>query len=111
MGTDEASRCTKNKCNGCAGWRKLTSRDRQRSEVCRKGAFLLAEVAGVRAQHHISISSVIQHEPPEEHEGERVTLMVIMTHTATTGHFRAPLADLDRLCCLVPPSVYYPAGD
>ncbi len=71
---------------------------------------VLAEVAGVLAQHQISISSVIQHEPPEEHEGERVTL-VIMTHTASTGHFRAALADLDRLRSLVPPGVYYPVGD
>jgi homoserine dehydrogenase len=71
---------------------------------------VLAEVAGVLAQHHISISSVIQHEAPEEHEGERVAL-VIMTHTAPTGNFRSALADLDRLRCLVPPGVYYPVGD
>ncbi len=71
---------------------------------------VLAEVAGVLAQHQISISSVIQHEAPEEHEGERVVL-VIMTHTAVTGSFRAAVAALDRLGCLLPPSVYYPVGD
>ena len=41
------------------------------------------------AEHQISIASVIQHEAPDEREGERVQL-VIMTHTATTGSFRPP---------------------
>jgi homoserine dehydrogenase len=71
---------------------------------------VLAEVAGELAQHQISISSVIQHEAPEEHEGEKVVL-VIMTHTAPTGSFRAALTAIDRLGSVVPPSVYYPVGD
>jgi homoserine dehydrogenase len=71
---------------------------------------VLAEVAGELAQHQISISSVIQHEAPEEHEGEKVVL-VIMTHTAPTGGFRQALSGVDRLACVVPPSVYYPVGD
>jgi homoserine dehydrogenase len=71
---------------------------------------VLAEVAGELAQHHISISSVIQHEAPEEHEGEKVVL-VIMTHTAPTGAFREAVAVIDGLECIVPPSVYYPVGD
>jgi homoserine dehydrogenase len=71
---------------------------------------VLAEVAGELAQHQISISSVIQHEAPEEHEGEKVVL-VIMTHTAPTGSFRAALTAVDRLACVAPPSVYYPVGD
>jgi homoserine dehydrogenase len=71
---------------------------------------VLAEVAGELAQHQISISSVIQHEAPEEHEGEKVVL-VIMTHTAPTGNFRTAVAAIDRLQCVVPPSVYYPVGD
>jgi homoserine dehydrogenase len=71
---------------------------------------VLAEIARVLAQHQISISSVIQHEAPEEHEGERVHL-VIMTHTAPTGGFRAATASIDGLGCVAAPSVYYPVGD
>jgi homoserine dehydrogenase len=71
---------------------------------------VLAEIAQVLAQHHISITSVIQHEAPEDREGETV-MLVIMTHTAATGHFRAALVDIDRLNCINPPSVFYPVGD
>ncbi len=71
---------------------------------------VLADVTRVLAQHHISIASVIQHEAPEDHEGGRVHL-VIMTHTALTGDFRAAVAEMDRLDCVAPPSVYYPVGD
>jgi homoserine dehydrogenase len=71
---------------------------------------VLADVTRVLAQHHISIASLIQHEAPEDHEGGRVHL-VIMTHTALTGDFRAAVAELDRLERVVPPSVYYPVGD
>jgi homoserine dehydrogenase len=71
---------------------------------------VLAEIAGVLAQHHISIASVIQHEAPDEPEGGRVQL-VIMTHTAPTGNFRAAVAGADRLGCVAAPSVYYPVGD
>jgi homoserine dehydrogenase len=71
---------------------------------------VLAEVAQVLARHQISIASVIQHEAPDEHEGDRVQL-VIMTHTAPTGNFRAATANLDNLSCVGGPSVYYPVGD
>jgi homoserine dehydrogenase len=71
---------------------------------------VLADVTRVLAQHHISIASVIQHEAPEDLEGGRVHL-VIMTHTALTGDFRAAVAALDQLERVVPPSVYYPVGD
>jgi homoserine dehydrogenase len=71
---------------------------------------VLADVTRVLAQHHISIASVIQHEAPEDEEGGRVHL-VIMTHTALTGDFRAAVAELDRLDRVVWPSVYYPVGD
>ncbi len=71
---------------------------------------VLADVTRVLAQHHISIASVIQHEAPEDDEGGRVHL-VIMTHTVHTGDFRAAVAELDRLDCVAPPSVYYPVGD
>jgi homoserine dehydrogenase len=70
---------------------------------------VLAEVATVLAHNQISISSVIQHEAPDD-EGNRVQL-VIMTHTAPTGNFLAATADMDRLTCVAAPSVYFPVGD
>jgi homoserine dehydrogenase len=71
---------------------------------------VLAEVAGILAQHHISIASVIQHEAPDEAEGQRVHL-VIMTHTAPTGQFRAACEKLDRLTHLGGPVVHFPVED
>jgi homoserine dehydrogenase len=71
---------------------------------------VLAEVARVLAEHHISISSVIQHEALEEHEGDAVPL-VIMTHTAQTGDFRAAVTGIDRLAQVTAPSVFYPVAD
>jgi homoserine dehydrogenase len=71
---------------------------------------VLAEVAHVLAVNNISISSVIQHEAPEEPNGVRVQL-VIMTHTATARAFRTAAGSLDRLACVAAPSVYYPVGD
>ena len=70
---------------------------------------VLADVTRVLANHQISIASVIQHESPEE-PGVKVQL-VIMSHTAATGAFRAAVADLDRLTCVGGPCVYYPVGD
>jgi homoserine dehydrogenase len=92
----------------------------QRSDTVRSRFYLrllvadrpgvLAEVAHVLAEYQISIASVIQHEAPEDGEGGRVHL-VIMTHTALTGDFRAAVAAMDRLDSISPPSVYYPVGD
>jgi homoserine dehydrogenase len=71
---------------------------------------VLAEAAHILARQQISISSVIQHEALDEQEGDTVPL-VIMTHTALTGSFRAALAEIDRLDCVTAPSVYYPVAD
>jgi homoserine dehydrogenase len=71
---------------------------------------VLAEVARVLAEHQISIASVIQHEVPDEAEGQRVQL-VVMTHTAPTGAFRDAVARIDQLRFLSGPSVYYPVAD
>jgi homoserine dehydrogenase len=71
---------------------------------------VLAEIARILAEHQISISSVIQHEAPEEHEGE-VVMLVIMTHTAATGHFRDAVQEINRQSCVALPSVYYPVAD
>lgn len=71
---------------------------------------VLADIAGILAEHGISISSVIQHEALEDHEGDTVPL-VIMPHTAAAGDFRAAVAHINRLTCLRSPSVYYPVAD
>jgi homoserine dehydrogenase len=71
---------------------------------------VLSEVAGVLAGQHISIASVIQHEAPEDAEGERVHL-VIMTHGAQTGAFRTACQRLNQLSCVASPAVYYPVED
>lgn len=71
---------------------------------------VLAEVARVLANHHISISSLIQHEALAEHTIDTVPL-VMMTHVAPTGNFLATINDLNRLDSVTAPSVYYPVGD
>jgi homoserine dehydrogenase len=71
---------------------------------------MLADVARALADHQISIASVIQHEALEEHQGEVVPL-VIMTHYAPTGDFRAAVRKIDTLKGVVPPGVYYSVDD
>jgi homoserine dehydrogenase len=71
---------------------------------------VLAAAAGVLANHEVSIASVIQHEAADEAEGARVQ-MVILTHTAPTGAFRAAAAEMDRLACVAAPAVYFPVAD
>jgi homoserine dehydrogenase len=71
---------------------------------------VLADIAHELAQHQISISSVIQHEAFDGHEGDAVPL-VIMTHTARTGSFGAAIAEINQLECVAAPSVYYPVAD
>jgi homoserine dehydrogenase len=71
---------------------------------------VLAEIAHDLALHQISISSVIQPEAFDEQEGGTVPL-IIMTHTAMTGQFRAAVTEIDRLSCVTAPGVYYPVAD
>jgi homoserine dehydrogenase len=71
---------------------------------------VLAEITHELAQHRVSISSLIQHEALEEHEGDTVPL-VMMTHTVPTGDFRAAVAGIDRLACIRAPSVFYSVAD
>jgi homoserine dehydrogenase len=78
--------------------------------VVRDQPGVLAEIAHVLAVHDISISSVIQHEAPEDHEGDAVQL-VIMTHTALTGKFREAVDETNRLANVIAPCVYYPVAD
>ncbi len=71
---------------------------------------VLAEVARVLADHGISIASVIQHEAQEDHEGDLVPL-VIMTHAAPTGDFRAALAAIRAQGRIVAGAAYFPVAD
>lgn len=71
---------------------------------------VLADVARILADQSISIASVIQHESQQEHEGERVQL-VIMTHSAATGSFRSAAGKLNQLPWVAGPCTYYPVGD
>ncbi len=71
---------------------------------------VLAEVARILAQRHISISSVIQHETVVEQEGASVPL-VMMTHSTVTVDFGATVAEIDRQPYVKRASVYYPVAD
>jgi homoserine dehydrogenase len=71
---------------------------------------VLADVCRALADEQVSISSVIQHEALDEHEGDVVPL-VILTHTAPTGRFRAAADRIGRLSGVTAPSVYYSVAD
>jgi homoserine dehydrogenase len=70
----------------------------------------LADICRALANEGISISSVIQHEAQEGHPEQTVPL-VIMTHYAATGKFRAAVAAIDQLPSLAAPAVYYSVDD
>ncbi len=73
---------------------------------------VMADITRILANHQISISSVIQHEALEHADGEtEIVPLIIMTHTVSTGSFRAALDEIDRLVSVRPPSVYFPVGD
>jgi homoserine dehydrogenase len=71
---------------------------------------VLADVARILAAHHISISSVIQHEAVEDHEDEIVPL-VIMTHRALTGDFTRAISEVSRSSGISSPATFYPVAD
>ena len=71
---------------------------------------VLALIARELARQDISISSVIQHEALDEHEGD-VVPVVIMTHTASAGNFQSACVQIDRLGCVAAPGVHYPVAD
>jgi homoserine dehydrogenase len=73
---------------------------------------VMADITRILADHHISISSVIQHEALEHaEEEEKIVPLIIMTHTVTTGNFLDAAAEIDRLSSVRPASVHYPVGD
>jgi len=71
---------------------------------------MLADITRALADNNISIASVIQHEAVEDHQGEVVPL-VIMTHTAETGAFRAAMKRIDHLKGVNAPCVSYAVAD
>jgi homoserine dehydrogenase len=71
---------------------------------------VLAEVAHILAEHHISIASVMQHEIAEEREDATVQ-MVILTHHALTSAFQAAAAQLGQLPRVTAPCVFFPVAD
>jgi homoserine dehydrogenase len=71
---------------------------------------VLAEVAGILGKFEVSIASLVQHEPLEEHEGLIVPL-VIRTHNAGIANLKHALTEIDRLQCVVPPSTYFPVAE
>ena len=57
---------------------------------------VMADITRILADHHISISSVIQHEALEDGNGEtEIVPLIIMTHTVLTGDFLATLKQID----------------
>ena len=65
---------------------------------------VLAEVCRLLAAEGISIASVIQHEPGQ---GAGGVPLVLMTHTAATGRFRAAVRNVAGLTTVVEPPVSY----
>jgi homoserine dehydrogenase len=73
---------------------------------------VMADITRVLANHHISISSIIQHEALEHAGAEtEIVPLIIMTHTVPTGDFMETLQEIDQLTRVRPASVYYPVGD
>ncbi|MFO0801111.1 MAG: homoserine dehydrogenase [Gemmataceae bacterium] len=70
---------------------------------------VLADITRILADEGISISSVVQHEAGEG-ATEPVPL-VILTHTAETGRFRAALSKMAALSAVSGPPVSYAMGD
>ena len=68
---------------------------------------VLADVCRLLADQHISLASVVQHEPT----AGRAVPLVLVTHPAETARFRAALAAIDRLPAVAAAGVFYPMGD
>ncbi len=76
---------------------------------------VLADVTRILADEQISISSVVQHEVPEVEPGTPPAPpgvpLVIVTHYAETGRFKAALAKIASLTTVAAPAVFYSMGD
>jgi homoserine dehydrogenase len=70
---------------------------------------VLADITRVLADQRISISSVVQHEAAEGGSGP--VPLVIVTHYAETGSFKAALAKINTLSAIAAPAVFFSMGD
>lgn len=70
---------------------------------------VLADLTRILADENISISSVVQHEAPEGNGGP--VPLVIVTHYAETGRFKAALGKIKRLTSVAAPPVFFSMGD
>lgn len=77
---------------------------------------MLADIAHVLGRHGISISSVIQHEPSDDHrvldtQGKSFVPLVIMTHQTVSGNMQKAREELDQFPSLRPPLVQLAVSD
>ncbi|MBX9581898.1 MAG: homoserine dehydrogenase [Gemmataceae bacterium] len=71
---------------------------------------VLADITRILADEGISVSGVVQHEAPEG-DGAGPVPLVVVTHVAETGRFRAAVGRMDALPAVAAPAVFYPMGD
>lgn len=65
---------------------------------------VIGAIAQILGTHHVSIASIIQHDPGDTSPDSPVPL-VIMTHVAVQADITAALAEIDRLDTVRPPTV------
>jgi len=70
---------------------------------------VLADVTRILADEQISLSSVVQHEAAEDGGGP--VPLVIVTHYAETGRFKAAIAQINALASVAAPAVFFSVGD
>ncbi|HUT61096.1 MAG TPA: homoserine dehydrogenase [Phycisphaerae bacterium] len=66
---------------------------------------VLARVATIFGQHSISISSLLQHEPPPGSRAPAIVPVVVTTAQAQEGNVRLAMEEIDSLDVIEPPSV------
>jgi len=66
---------------------------------------VLGSIAQVLGHHHVSIASVIQHDPGDDDLPDAPVPLVFMTHAASEADLNAALEAIDRLEPVHPPSV------
>jgi len=66
---------------------------------------VLAQIAAILGEHNISISSVLQHEPPAGSDGSEGVPVVITTYRALEGDVSKALAQVDTMKVIKAPSV------
>ena len=75
--------------------------------MCEDHPGVLAQIAAILGRCDISIASVLQHEPPEDGEGDAVPV-VITTHRALAGDVTKALTDVNALTVVKAKSVCIP---